>query len=62
MKLAAQNYGKHSKESCLAAISVRLMLDFELRRISAIEEENLMVAGDLRVADVIPIHREYMIT
>jgi hypothetical protein len=52
MKLAAQNYGKYS-ESCLAAISVRLMLDFDLRRIGAIEEENLMVAGHLRVANVI---------
>ena len=38
------------------------MLNFEPRRISAIKEENLMVAGHLRVANVIPSHREYLIS
>jgi hypothetical protein len=56
MKLAAQKHGKHTWESFLAAISVRLMLDFEPRGISAFENENLMVAGHLRVANVIPSH------
>jgi hypothetical protein len=60
MKLAAQHYGNYNRESFLAAISVRLMLDFEPRRINAIDTENLMVAGHLRVANVIPSHREYM--
>ena len=46
----------------LAAISVRLMLDFEPRGISAIEIENLMVVSHLRVANVIPSNREYMIS
>jgi hypothetical protein len=32
------------------------------RRISAIGIENSMVAGHLRVANVIPSHREYMIS
>ena len=62
MKLAAQNYGIYSKKALLAAISVRLMLNFEPRRISAIKEENLMVAGHLRVANAIPSHREYLIS
>jgi hypothetical protein len=61
MKLSAQiDRGKYTQESFLAAISVRLMLDFEPRRITAMETENLMVAGHLRVANVIPNHREYM--
>ena len=63
MKLAAQNSERnYTKESFLAATSVRLLLDFEPRRISAIENENLMVAGHLRVANVVPSHREYMIS
>lgn len=61
MKLAAQNDGRsYTRESFLAALSVRLLLDFEPRRITAIDTENLMVAGHLRVANVIPSHREYM--
>ena len=60
MKLAAQNRGNYTKESFLAAISVRLMLDFEPRRIATMDTEGLMVAGHLRVANVIPSHREYM--
>jgi hypothetical protein len=60
MKLAAQNEGRYTSESFLVAISVRLMLDFEPRRITAIETENLMVAGHLRVANVVPSHREYI--
>ena len=63
MKLAAQSSNrKYTWESFLAATSVRLLLDFEPRRISAIENENLMVAGHLRVANVVPSHREYMIS
>src|ERR1700723_3367182 len=62
MKLAARNYGQYDAKSYLAALSVRLMLDFEPRRIAAIENENLMVAGYLRVANVIPSHREYVIS
>ena len=62
MKLAARNYGRYDGNSYLAAISVRLMLDFEPRRIAAMENENLMVAGYLRVANVIPRHREYVIS
>ena len=63
MKLAAQSSNrKYTWESFLAATSVRLTLDFEPRRISAVESENLMVAGHLRVANVIPSHREYMIS
>jgi hypothetical protein len=34
--------------------------DFEPRRITAINTGELMVAGQLRVANVIPSHREYM--
>jgi hypothetical protein len=62
VKLAARNVGKYEANSLLAALSVRLMLDFEPRRTSAIEVENLMVAGHLRVANVIPAHREYVIS
>jgi hypothetical protein len=62
MKLAARNRGRYDAKSFLAALSVRLMLDFEPRRISATENENLMVAGHLRVANVIPSHREYIIS
>jgi hypothetical protein len=62
MKLTARNYGKYDGRSYLAALSVRLLLDFEPRRITAIESENLMVAGHLRVANVIPSHREYIIS
>src|ERR1700733_618720 len=62
MKLAARNYGEYDAKSYLAAISVRLLLDFEPRRITAIENENLMVAGYLRVANVIPSHREYIVS
>ena len=62
MKLAAQHYGDYTAESFLAAISVRLMLDFEPRGISAIGSENLMVADHLRVANVIPSHREHIIS
>jgi hypothetical protein len=60
MKLAARDNGSYTRESFLAAISVRLLLDFEPRRIAALDTENLMVAGHLRVANVIPSHREYM--
>ena len=61
MKLSAQrNPINYTSETFLAAMSVRLMLDFEPRRITAIETENLMVAGHLRVANVIPSHRKYM--
>ena len=60
MKLTAQNGERYTWESFLAAITVRLMLDFEPRRIAATDAENLMVAGYLRVANVIPSHREYM--
>lgn len=62
MKLAAQNYGEYDAKSYLVALSVRLLLDFELRWITAIENENLMVAGYLRVVNVIPSHREYIIS
>ncbi|KAM6494977.1 hypothetical protein JOM56_009600 [Amanita muscaria] len=62
MKLAATNVGEYDANSYLAALSVRLLLDFEPRRITAIENENLMVAGYLRVANVIPSHREYIIS
>ena len=61
-KLAAHNAGKYKANSFLAALSVRLMLEFEPRRIRATEVENLMVAGHLRVANVIPDHREYVIS
>ena len=57
-KLAARTVGKYEANSFLAALSIRLMLDFEPRRIRAREVENLMVAGHLRVANVIPAHRE----
>ena len=59
MKLATQNKGRYNAESFLA-ISVRLMLDFEPRRITAIETENLMVADHLRVVDVIPGNRKFL--
>ncbi|KAM6494873.1 hypothetical protein JOM56_009496 [Amanita muscaria] len=62
VKLAARNPKEHTKTSYLAALSVRLLLDFEPRRVAAIENENLMVAGHLRVANVIPSHREYIIS
>ena len=58
MKLAAQKHGKYTWEPFLAAISVRLMFDFKPRGISAFENENLTVAGHLRVANVIPSHRK----
>jgi hypothetical protein len=61
-KLAARTVGKYEANSFLAALSVRLMLDFEPRRMSATEVENLMVAGHLRVANIIPAHREYVIS
>jgi hypothetical protein len=61
-KLAARTVGKYEANSFLAALSVRLMLDFEPRRIRATEVENLMVAGHLRVANVIPAHREFVIS
>ena len=38
------------------------MLDFEPRRLHATETEKLMVAGHLRVANIISSHREYMIS
>jgi len=62
VKLAARTVGNYETNSFLAALSVRLMLDFEPRRIRATEMENLMVAGHLRVANVIPAHREYVIS
>jgi hypothetical protein len=61
-KLAARTVGKYEANSFLAALSVRLMLDFEPRRIHATEVENLMVAGHLRIANVIPAHHEYVIS
>jgi hypothetical protein len=61
-KLAARTVGKYEANSFLAALSVRLMLDFEPRGIRATEVENLMVAGHLRIANVIPAHREYVIS
>jgi hypothetical protein len=61
-KLAARTVGKHEANSFLAALSVRLMLDFKPRRIRAKEVEILMVAGHLQVANVIPAHREYVIS
>ena len=61
MILAPREYPRsYTWESFLAAISVRLLLDSEPRRIGAVETEILMVAGHLRVANVIPSHREYM--
>ena len=60
MKLGAREPKGFSSESLLAAMSVRLMLDFEPKRIAAIDKESLMVAGHLRVVNVIPSHREYM--
>ena len=61
-KLAACNAGKYEANSFLAALSVRLMLEFEPQRIRATEVENLMVAGHLRVANVIPDHHKYVIS
>ena len=61
-KLAARKADNYDAHSFLAALSVRLMLEFEPRRIHATEVENLMVAGYLRVANVIPDHREYVIS
>ena len=48
VKLAARTVGNYETNSFLAALSVRLMLDFEPRRVRATEMENLMVAGILR--------------
>jgi hypothetical protein len=62
MKLATQNPGEYDAKSFLVALSVQLMLDFEPQRISAMENENLIVAGHLRVANIIPSHREYIIS
>ena len=61
-KLAARTVGKYEANSFLAALNIRLMLDFEPRRIRATEVENLMVAGHLRIANVIPAHGEYVIS
>jgi hypothetical protein len=61
-KLAACKVGKYEANSFLAALSVRLMLDFESRRMRATEVENLIVAGHLRVANVIPAHCGYLVS
>jgi len=62
IKLAARTVGNFETNGFLAALSVRLMFDFDPRRMHATEMENLMVAGHLRVANVIPAHREYVIS
>jgi hypothetical protein len=60
-KLAAQRAGwQYNSNSFLAALSVRLLLEFEPRRTQAMEVEKLMIAGHLRVANIIPQHREYV--
>ena len=61
-KLAARNAGKYEANSFLAALSVRLILEFEPWRIRAMEVKNLMVTGHLQVENVIPDHREYVIS
>ncbi|KIM80635.1 hypothetical protein PILCRDRAFT_89580 [Piloderma croceum F 1598] len=61
-KLAACTVGKYEVNSFLAALSIRVMLDFHPQRMRATEVQNLMVAGHLQVANVIPVHCEYMIS
>ena len=61
-KLTACNAGKYEANSFLAALNVQLMLEFEPQRIRATEVKNLMVAGHLWVANVIPDHHEYVIS
>jgi hypothetical protein len=61
-KLAAHTVGKYEVDSFLAALSIRPMLKFQPWRINAMETENLMVAGHLRVANVIPTHCKYVIS
>ncbi|TDL22981.1 hypothetical protein BD410DRAFT_828046 [Rickenella mellea] len=44
----------------MAALSIRLLLEFEPTRLEAAELQNRMVAGHMRVAYAIPKHRDYM--
>ncbi|KDQ17872.1 hypothetical protein BOTBODRAFT_185297 [Botryobasidium botryosum FD-172 SS1] len=62
LKLSASQAADSGSVATLAALSVRLALEFEPRRIGAIEMENTLVAGHMRVANVIPKHLEYLIS
>jgi hypothetical protein len=59
-KLAGSNKIAGNRNAELAALSVRLSLEFEPRRDASREKENSLVEGHMRVAYSVPIHREYM--
>jgi hypothetical protein len=60
MKLMAHVPGGGSEDGYLAALSVRLLLEFEPRRVATVEAENCLVERHLRIAYSVPAHREYL--
>lgn len=49
-----------NRESIMAALGVRVLLDFEPRRQPAVDLEAKLVAGNMRVVFSVPSHREYL--
>jgi hypothetical protein len=50
----------NDKRSVLAALSTRLLLDFEPKRDSVRKFEMELVKGNMRIAYIVPSHREYV--
>jgi hypothetical protein len=58
MKLSCGNILK--EEARVAALSVRVMLDFDICRESSRDYEEKLVESYLRVAFAVPDHREFL--
>jgi hypothetical protein len=52
--------GERSDDGDLAALSLRLLLEFEPRREISVNAENRLVEGHMRIAYSVPKHREYL--
>jgi hypothetical protein len=59
-KLTGVKPGLQSDDGNLAALTLRLLLEFEPRREIAVNAENRLVEGHMRIAYSVPKHREYL--
>lgn len=59
-KLTGVKLGLQSEDGNLAALSLRLLLEFEPRREISVDAESRLVEGHMRIVYSLPQHREYL--
>jgi hypothetical protein len=59
-KLTGVSPGERSDDGDLAALSLRLLLEFKARQEISVNAENRLVEGHMRIAYSVPTHREYL--